>query len=354
MSTMTASMSQPAETMTLGLMNEPQRSWKVFLTSYGVQVVAVFLLIQLAMLKPVQMATHKAYQYIALAAPAEAPKPVQTARVRPQPRLAPPVMMQQPIFETARLRVAEQIRRVEAPVPAPVPVRLATATPVLPNIPVVKPAPVIMTGGFSAGSSAAATVKAPVEKVQTGGFGDPNGVPAQNSPNKGGAAIALAGSFDMPAGGGYGNGAGGTRGVRGNVASAGFGNGVATQTPVAGGRGNGIIQQAGFSETRAAAEAPRQRTLASQPATVPVEILSKPKPAYTDEARQLHLEGEVLVEVVFSASGQVHAVRVVRGLGHGLDEAALRAAEHIHFKPAQRDGQSVDSTAVLHVVFQIA
>jgi TonB family protein len=94
--------------------------------------------------------------------------------------------------------------------------------------------------------------------------------------------------------------------------------------------------------------------IAAQPDSVPVEIVSKPKPVYTDEARQLHIEGEVLVEVVFTAAGQVHALRVVRGLGHGLDEAALRAAEQIRFKPAQRDGHAVDSTAVLHVVFQIA
>jgi TonB family protein len=75
---------------------------------------------------------------------------------------------------------------------------------------------------------------------------------------------------------------------------------------------------------------------------------------YTDEARQLRLEGEVLVEVLFTADGQVRPLRVIRGLGHGLDEAAQRAAAQIRFKPAQRDGRAVDSTAVLHVIFQIA
>jgi len=59
-------------------------------------------------------------------------------------------------------------------------------------------------------------------------------------------------------------------------------------------------------------------------------------------------------EVVFTANGQVKALRVVRGLGHGLDEAALRAAEQIKFKPAQREGHAVDSMAVLHVIFQMA
>ena len=46
--------------------------------------------------------------------------------------------------------------------------------------------------------------------------------------------------------------------------------------------------------------------------------------------------------------------RVVRGLGHGLDEAAITAANKMRFKPALRNGQPVDSTAVVHVVFQLA
>ena len=88
--------------------------------------------------------------------------------------------------------------------------------------------------------------------------------------------------------------------------------------------------------------------------TFPVEIVSKPKPVYTDEARKLNLEGEVLLEVMFGANGELHVNRVVRGLGHGLDEAAVTAANKIKFKPAQRNGSAVDSTAIVHVMFQLA
>jgi TonB family protein len=77
-------------------------------------------------------------------------------------------------------------------------------------------------------------------------------------------------------------------------------------------------------------------------------------PLYSDEARSLKIQGEVLLEVVLEASGKLRIVRVVRGLGHGLDDAAVRAAEQIRFKPALRDGQPADSTAVLHIVFQLA
>ena len=73
-----------------------------------------------------------------------------------------------------------------------------------------------------------------------------------------------------------------------------------------------------------------------------------------EEARNLKVEGEVLLEVMFSANGQLHVSRVVRGLGHGLDEAAIAAANKMRFKPATHNGQAVDSTAIVHVVFQLA
>jgi len=45
---------------------------------------------------------------------------------------------------------------------------------------------------------------------------------------------------------------------------------------------------------------------------------------------------------------------VVHGLGHGLDESAIRAAQKIQFKPALKDGQPTDFPAVLHIMFQLA
>jgi hypothetical protein len=47
-------------------------------------------------------------------------------------------------------------------------------------------------------------------------------------------------------------------------------------------------------------------------------------------------------------------LRIVNGLGHGLDEQARRVAENIHFKPAMRNGQPVDHTTLIHVTFQLA
>ena len=85
-----------------------------------------------------------------------------------------------------------------------------------------------------------------------------------------------------------------------------------------------------------------------------MRILSKPRPDYTEQARRLRLEGEVSLRVLFSASGEVKVLRILKGLGHGLDENAIRAAENITFKPAQQDGRAVDSTANVYITFQLA
>ncbi len=84
------------------------------------------------------------------------------------------------------------------------------------------------------------------------------------------------------------------------------------------------------------------------------QILEKPRPVYTEEARRLQIEGEVQLEILFGASGEIHILRVVRGLGHGLDENAVQAARTIRYLPAKRDGRPVDSTATVHIIFQLA
>jgi TonB family protein len=211
---------------------------------------------------------------------------------------------------------------------------------------------IVHTGAFSTGSQAAPTLNRPAHGVQTGGFGDPNGVKGEG---KAGARLLIArvGSFDLPNGPGYGNGTGGARGARGTVASVGFGNGIAignSDHPAA-----RSIQQGGFGDSRPVAEPPRVARLVPPPAALtPVQVLSKPNPVYTDEARRLKLEGEVLLAVAFPAAGECRVVQVLRGLGHGLDEAAVRAAQQIRFRPATRSGQPVDSTATIHVLFQLA
>jgi TonB family protein len=196
------------------------------------------------------------------------------------------------------------------------------------------------------GSSATPTLpKMAPRRVQTGGFGDPNGVPSQAKSGKA-PNIAAIGSFELPVGPGYGNGTGGARGRRGIIPSSGFGNGIATDArPRPLGHG---VQTTGFEGPAIEAKRLPQP---QKPILVPLTIREKPSPAYTREARELRVEGEVPLEVF---DGRVQVLRLVRGLGHGLDESAVRAAEKIRFSPAQREGQAVDISAVVHIVFQLS
>jgi TonB family protein len=209
----------------------------------------------------------------------------------------------------------------------------------------------VKVNNLSTGSAAPATVTAPVNKVQTGGFGDPNGLPGKGNPNKT-TNINRLGSPALPGGDGYGNGTGGAKGIRGTVASTGFGNGVATPPPSGGKRG--VVQSGGFADATVADNTPKKKAAASDSPTTMVDILDKPRPQYTAEGRNLRLEGDVVLDMVFQADGTVQVNRVISGLGHGLDESAVRAAQQIKFKPAKRDGQPVDFPARVRIEFRLA
>lgn len=339
-----------AEMMSLGLLPEHKTNWRSFASGYGTVIAIILLLINIGLLFPqrIQLIQFHPSNWIAVdLVPA---KPEAPRKTLPH-KLLPPA---QPVLN-AKLIVPHDIR-VQAP-PEVAPPKVSAPIPQLaPNIlkaAGARPDLVVHTGEF--GSSALSTVNALVEKVQTGGFGDPNGVPGQGKPNSH-LQIANLGSFDLPPGPGKGNGTGGSTGISGTVASAGFGSGIASPSNGDGrSSGRGSIQSAGFAnQANTPAPASRPHLADSGPDHTPVEITSKPNPAYTDEARALKLEGEVLLEVLFQANGQLHVNRVVRGLGHGLDEAAVAAATRMRFKPAFDHGQAVDSTAIVHVLFQLA
>jgi TonB family protein len=276
--------------------------------------------------------------------PIEPPKPV-VAPPPPKPELVEPPKPKPPEPpKLAEVKLPDVIQR-EKPLPK--------NNTQIDQPEVATPKMEVRTNVFSTGSSAKPTTNLPAAQVQTGGFGDPNGIKGEGKPGKPGN-IASLGSFDLPTGPGAGNGTGGAKGVKGVVASAGFGNGTAITGNGGGGGGSGrTVQKAGFETETAKAEPVAKKKDLGPPQT-PVEILFKPKPQYTDEARNLKLEGEVLLRVLFSAGGEIRVLEVVKGLGHGLDESAVRAAQQIRFKPALRDGQPADSTATVHIIFELA
>lgn len=358
--------------------SETKTRWESFAVSYSVQAVGLVALIVFSILAP--KIAPPLMASVELVAPSLDPMPMAKAApvkpvVRPMAKVLPVVKVRPvtPVLVAPKLAKLEPVPQVHLPqrVQPIAPVAEVAQPKAVPgpkfnsNVLTALPGPkvaarIVATNTFSEGSSATPTLpKVAASKVQTGGFGDPNGVPV-NAHGSNHANIAAAGSFDLPQGAGYGNGTGGASGVRGTVASAGFGNGTAIQG--GGGRGGNAAQAHVQSTSFGSAEAPvpsagsaRQlRDLNHTPSSAPVSIQSKPTPVYTAEARQLKVEGEVLLNVVFAADGQIRIVNVVRGLGHGLDEAAQRAAKGIRFNPAMRDGHPVDSNATLHIVFQLS
>jgi TonB family protein len=341
----------------LGLLPEKKWNWRTFVASYGFLTVLILLLILFGIMMPDTLLTTVNYHVTELI-----PRPALRPEALPKPKPLPvhaKLLPREPVFQAPKLIVPREIRA-----PKSQPQEIEPPKVALNNFApaVLKPTsgarPVLIHTGDFQGSSVTPTVNAPISKVQTGGFGDPNGLkPSDNSKRNGKLIASAAGSFDMPMGPGQGNGSGGAKGIKGTVASADFGSGVATPGQGDGrrsGRGNAGVQTSGFGSQEIARNTPHIQRVDSGPPTTSVEITYKPNPAYTDEARNLKLEGEVLLEVEFLASGQLHVNRVVRGLGHGLDETAVAAANKMRFKPAMRNGQAMDSTAVVHVVFQLA
>jgi TonB family protein len=235
------------------------------------------------------------------------------------PRLPPPP---RPIRELA-----------SAEVPKPLPV-----APIVAKLVEPAPAPVV--------PAAAPAFERPIEKPviqrppETGLFERTNGARTSQAE----AAVTT---------GGFGS-AASTRGAAngvGAVTTGGFSNGA--PAPRGAANGPAEVQTAGF-DLRASAAAQPSSAAVTKPIDRPVEIVFKPTPEYTDEARSARIEGTVSLELEFTAAGDVRVLRVVRGLGHGLDEAAQRAALRIRFKPAQSDGRPVDSRATVHITFRLS
>src|ERR1700681_782888 len=83
------------------------------------------------------------------------------------------------------------------------------------------------------------------------------------------------------------------------------------------------------------------------------EIISNPRPVYTELARRARVTGTVIAEAVIDEHGDVTDVRVLKGLPMGLSQAAVDAIKMWKFKPATREGQPVPVYYVLTVNFQV-
>lgn len=318
------------------LLPSPQSRWKSLVTGWSLQVLSLAGLVvvsarfhqNLIPLTDYRVNNLVAYEPLVL----HEQQPVLPSvlpRSRPAPE-AKPLLESKPevatLVVTPQRRATPEQRLQEVDRPAPE-LKLESKMPVIPAAPTSK---ILAVGTFSANSPLTATASKPAPAVQTGGFGDPNGAPA--SEHRGTANIRETGSFDLARGPGRGNGIGGANSSV--VASSGFGNGAI-----------GAFNSVGSH--------PKTASQPNSGANAPVQITFKPKPNYTEEGRKQKINGEVSLEVLFASDGQIHVIRVVQGLGYGLDEQAVKAAEQIKFKPALREGQPIDSRAQVHIIFEL-
>jgi TonB family protein len=86
---------------------------------------------------------------------------------------------------------------------------------------------------------------------------------------------------------------------------------------------------------------------------IPPRLVSRSAPEYTDEARQRHIEGSVRVQAEFDIQGNFRVIRILKGLGFGLDEKALIALSNWRFIPAYKNGARVSVIAEIDVPFRL-
>jgi TonB family protein len=85
----------------------------------------------------------------------------------------------------------------------------------------------------------------------------------------------------------------------------------------------------------------------------PPQLLREVKPDYTEDARRQGIEGDVVLEIVVRSDGSVGDVRMIRGLGAGLDRRAIDAVRQWRFSPARRFGTPVDVMVEVAVEFKL-
>jgi TonB family protein len=85
----------------------------------------------------------------------------------------------------------------------------------------------------------------------------------------------------------------------------------------------------------------------------PVRIISKPTPKYTEDARNKKIEGDVVIDLIFTADRRIVVLRILHSIGYGLDEIGVQAVSQIVFRPASANGRAVDFQGRARVEFRL-
>lgn len=147
-----------------------------------------------------------------------------------------------------------------------------------------------------------------------------------------------------------GSGTGGGMGYgRGTGAGTGIGTGEGSGIGSGSGNGRGNGNGNGDGDGDGDREPPQIKKSPPEP----LRIISKPRPSYTDAARQNQVTGVVRLKVTFLASGQIGSISPVSGLSYGLTEQAIAAARQIKFEPQKVNGQPQTVSKTIEYSFSI-
>ena len=147
--------------------------------------------------------------------------------------------------------------------------------------------------------------------INIANYGDPLGIPGPPSSGPG-------------TGGGIGTGTGG---------GVGSGKGGGVGPGEGGGIGGGVFRVGG------GVSAP--------------SIVYRVEPTYSEEARKAKYQGVVVLSAIVRKDGTIEILKVVRGLGLGLDENAIQALKQWKFRPGMKNGVPVDVALNIEVNFSL-
>jgi len=340
--------------LNFGLLPEPEGRSKSFITSSVVNGIALALALAAGMLVKPALVEHR-FEQTLLILP-NAPTPPPKVKIEP-PKLPEPPKLLEVKLDAPKILMP----KIEPKPEKPIQMEAKLTAPVLKAVPTVvlaaQPKAALAAAAMPAQDSRVKPSTAPVHLGETFGVTpNPNAtrpatIAAIGNPYGGmsGPSIAphgVVGSTGIGDGTKFGNN-NGQPGSRGRVASAGI-----PAAAVSAARPQGKVAAAAIPTAMTVAAATPQ--IVATPTVTSLEVLSKPAVQYTAEARQLKVQGDVVLRVTFTAAGRVQIQGVVHGLGHGLDEEARRVAQLIRFRPATRNGQAIDMTTNIVITFQLA
>jgi TonB family protein len=100
-------------------------------------------------------------------------------------------------------------------------------------------------------------------------------------------------------------------------------------------------------------QAPDAQAKPARPVIAAPVPISKPEPEYDEQARRMRISGTVLLRIVVDIDGKAKRIGVLRILGFGLDEQAVRCVATWRFKPGTKDGAPVPVRANVEVNFRL-